>query len=335
MSIHSAASRAKQARLASYTLRRASYTVRRFGVPARARRRRPLCLVYGNCQAEPVRALLASSAEFADGYEAVRIPAVHEVSASQIPRLQRVFRAASLIVTQPVKDGYRALPIGTDELTALAPRDCNVIRFPALYYDALYPLQVYVHIDGGRALSAPMTVYHDLRTLCAAAKGSSAEGAVRRVSEYRPPETALHAAAERASAMIRHHESGTDIRVLDSIIAPPDAHARSFFTVSHPSRFVLQRIADSVQDILGFTPASGALGNGEPLGVFRTPLEQPVIDALGLTSEPTADWIIKGKRVSTADVIRLHLDWYRRRPDVVQAGLSEHADRIAAFGLLI
>ena len=262
------------------------------------------------------------------------MPAVHEVSASQIPRLQRVFRAASLILTQPVKDGYRGLPLGTNELIALAPRSCKVIRFPALYYDALYPLQVYVHVDGGPALSAPMTVYHDLRTLCVAAKGLSAEAAVRRVSEYRLPDDALRAAAERASAMIRHYESGTDIRVLDCIVASPQAHARSFFTVSHPARFVLQRIADGIQDILGFKPARDGHHNGEPLGVFRTPLEQPVIDALGLAAEPGGDWIIKGKRVSTADVVRVHVDWYRQHPDVVQAGLGEHADRIAAFGLL-
>jgi hypothetical protein len=245
-----------------------------------------------------------------------------------------MFRAASLIVTQQVKDGYRGLPLGTGELVALAPRDCNVIRFPALYYDALYPLQVYVHVDGRPPVPAPVTVYHDLRMLCAAANGLCDEAAARWVSEYRPPETALHAAADRAAAMIRQYESGTDIRVLDTIIASPQAHARSFFTVSHPARFVMQRIADGVQGILGLTPASDVHAGREPLGLFRTPLEQYVIDALGLAAEPARDWIIEGKRVSTADVVQLHVDWYRQRPDVVKAGLNEHADRIAAFGLL-
>jgi hypothetical protein len=334
MSIQSAAARAKRASLASYTLRRTAFTVQRFEVLARSGKpRRPICLVYGNCQAEPVRALLASSAEFTDAYEVVRIPAVHEVRASQMARFERIFRAASLILTQPVKDGYRGLPLGTDELLAQAARDCNVIRFPALYYDALYPLQIYVHVDGGPALSAPMTEYHDLRTLCAATKGLPTEATVRWVSEYRPPDAALHAAAEHASAMIRHYESGTDVRVLDSIISP-QAHARSFFTVSHPARVVLQRIADGIQEVLGFKPVSNGHDGREPLGLFRTPLEQPVIDALGLATEPSVDWIIKGKPVSTDDVVRCHLNWYRQRPDVVQAGLSEHADRIAEFGLL-
>src|SRR5437588_1043550 len=121
MSIHTAATRARQAA-------RRTYELRRFDALAHgAKPRRPLCLISGNCQAEPIRALLVASAEFADGYEAVRIPAVHEISASQMASLRRVLRAASLIVAQPIKDGYRGLPLGTQEVIALARRDCAVI----------------------------------------------------------------------------------------------------------------------------------------------------------------------------------------------------------------
>src|SRR5947209_3264787 len=99
MSIHSAAARVGQAALASYALRR-------FEILARGGKpRRPLCLVHGNCQAEPIRALLASSAEFANRYEAVRIPGVRQLRAPQMAKVRRVCRLASLIVAQPVKDG--------------------------------------------------------------------------------------------------------------------------------------------------------------------------------------------------------------------------------------
>lgn len=329
MSIRSAALQAIQAT-------RTTYSLRRFEVLARGgKARRPLCLVYGNCQAEPIRALLAGVPEFADSYEAVCIPPVHLVRAPQIAKLQRVLRTASLIVAQPVKDGYRGLPLGIDQMVAFAPRDCGVIRFPVLYYDALYPFQVNVHIDGRRAVQAPTTMYHDLRTLCAVANGMTADAGARWVSQYRPRENTLHAIAEQAAATIRDRESTTDIPALESIIRSPQAHARSFFTVNHPAGFVLRGIAYSVADILGFRPTRDTRRDGEPLGVLRTPLEQPVIDALGLASEPAPDWIIRGKRIPTADVVRLHLDWYRRHPAVLQAGLREHAARIAAFRLLV
>jgi hypothetical protein len=314
---------------------RARYTLRRFEVLARGGKpRRPLCLVYGNCQAEPIRALLASSDQFARSYDAVPIPAVHEITASQTARLRRVLRAASLLIAQPITEGYRGLPLGITEVAACTPRDCRVVRFPALHYDALYPLQVNVHVGERLTVSTPKTVYHDLRTLCAAARGLSADAAVRWVSEYRPPEHALRAAASQAAAMIRARESATDVHIFDRIIASPQEHGRSFFTVNHPARFVLRRIASRLLDILEF-PQQPDDHHGEPLGVFRTPLEQPVIDALGLVARPAPDWIIKGKRVPTADVVRLHLDWYRQHSNAMRHGLSEHAERIAAFGLLL
>jgi hypothetical protein len=326
-------SRSAAARVIRVT--QAAYNLRRFETLARgAKPRGRLCVVYGNCQAEPLRVLLNRSSEFADRYEAVRIPAVHEISASQLAKLERVLRAASLIIAQPVKDDYRGLPLGTNQVVALAPRDCSVIRFPALYYDALYPLQVNVIVDDWLAAAAPMTVHHDLRTLCAAANGLSPGEGVRWVSHYRPPEAALRSAAEQAAATVRRRESMTDIRVLDRITATPQAHARSFFTVDHPTRLVLQYLATSVCDLLGLPAGSDAHDGREPLGAFRAPLEQTVIDVLGLAGDPTSDWVIKGRQVSMEEVIRLHLAWYQERADVVDAGRREHADRIAAFGLL-
>jgi hypothetical protein len=338
MSIRSLATRAKQAAVVAYDLRRASYTQRRFESLARSgKRTRRLCVVYGNCQAEPVRALLASSPEFAENYEAVRIPAVQDVTAPQLARLQRIIRGTSLIVAQPIKDRYRGLPLGTDEIVALASRECRVIRFPALYYDALYPLQAYVHTEGGPSVPAPVSVYHDLRTLCAAAQGLSTDMAVTWVGEYRPPEDAVRVAAERARASIRSRESATDVRVYDWVVVPPGANPRSFFTVDHPARFVLQRMANAVLDLLGLAGSADADADGgrEPLRQFQTPIEQPIIDALGLGCAAVADWIINGERVSAADVARAHLEWYRARPDLVRAGLAEHAERIAAFGLMV
>lgn len=312
---------------------RTAFSLRRFETIARGGRTpQPLCIVYGNCQAEPIRALLASCADFTDRFEPVRVPAVHEVTAEQVPKLRRVLSAAALVVAQPIKPDYRGMPLGVDQIAADLPRGCQIIRFPALLYDALYPFQITVAKDGGW-VTTPLTLTHDLRTLCAAARGLTGGDAVRWVRNYRPPEHALLAAAEQASARLRQRESGTDIRIVDWITASPRRHARSFFTLNHPARSVLGHVTDTVLAGLGFGMPSTADGP-EPLGLFRTPLEQPVIDALALDAEPARDWVIKGRQVSTSDVIGLHARWYQEHPDVVRAGLSEHAARIKSFGLL-
>ena len=314
---------------------RDSWTLRHFALLARARKpKQPLCVVYGNCQAEPIRTLLAGSTAFADAYETVRIPPVHEITVRQLEKLHRLLGMTSLIVAQPIKDGYRRLPLGINQIRDHAPTGCKIIRFPALHYDALYPFQVTILLRDWFAVPAPITVYHDLRTLCAAARGSTGDSGARWVSGYEPPEPMLRVAAEEARTMMRHRESKADIQVLDWITASPESHADSFFTISHPSLRVLNRIAESVHEILGLSSPTNGRSHHEPLGVLRTPLEQPVIDVLGLASAPRPDWTIKGKTTSMDDVVRRQLAWYRDHPEVVEAGVSEHADRIAAFSLL-
>lgn len=327
--IGAAAARAKQTLWAARAFQRFE-VIARGGRPGR-----PLCVVYGNCQAEPVRALLAASPEFANSYEAVPVPAVHEISAAQTAKLQCVLRRASLLLAQPVKDDYRGQPLGIQQLVGLAPRNCRVIRFPALYYDALYPFQVIAHDGDQIARPAPLTLYHDLRIMCAAANRLGSVAALRWISEYRPPLTAVSTAAERAAEKFRDSERAAEVGVLDCILASSQSHASSFFTVNHPARYVLLFIALRIHDMLGFARWQDHGDTREPLGVFRTPLEQPVVDALGLTCDATVDWTIKGKRVSMATLLRRHLEWYLDHPDVVRVGLKEHAAKIAALGLLV
>jgi hypothetical protein len=316
----------------------ASFARRGLEVFARGRKsRRPLCLVYGNCQAEPIRALLASSRAFTEEYETVPIPAVHEVSRGGVPGIQRLVRQAALVIAQPIKDGYRGLPLGTNEMVSLAPGNCRLVRFPTLYYDALYPLQVIVHVRGRgaerEAVSAPVTVYHDLRTLCAASKGLSDEAATHWIRRYRPPERAIHTAGTRAGEEVRFRDCSADISTFDSIVEREATCGPTFLTVNHPALSVLAHIAEGIHHHLGLVSANGVGDHAEPLGTFRTPLERPVLEALGLNCEPRRDWIIKGKRISAFDVMRRQLAWYRRRPDVVQAALDEYADRIEMFQL--
>lgn len=309
-------------------------TLRRFASLARGGKpRRPLCLVYGNCQAEPIRVLLASSPEFAARYETIRIPAVHEINAVQLRMLERLLRSTSLLIAQPIKEGYRQMSLGLHEILRYTPPSCQVIRFPNLRYDALYPFQAAVLTGNWNAASVPVTVrYHDLRTLCAAARRFSVEAATRWLSDYQPPKAVLKDIGDESAARLRRRESRADIRVFDWLLTGPERHARSFFTHNHPARVVLDRIANSVISRLGL--AGGTLGDAEPLGIWRTPLERPVVDALGLRCEARPDWIINGRPIVTIDLLQRHMNWYRRHPEIVQAAVNEHGERAAALGLL-
>ena len=108
-------------------------------------RERPLAVVYGNCTAEPLRCLLADSLAFSEAYRTEPIPAVHEIaSLDTVARVRETMAEAKLVIYQPIRDDYRGMPVGSDQITAAAPPDARRLTFPALFYDGIFPYQAYV-----------------------------------------------------------------------------------------------------------------------------------------------------------------------------------------------
>jgi hypothetical protein len=241
-------------------------------------------------------------------------------------------RKASLIITQPIKTHYRDLPLGTNEILNHASSGCTVIRFQALHFDAFYPFQCNVLGSDRIGVCAPRTAYHDLRIVCAAAASLNARTTVRWLNSYRPDEDALRKCAESAASLVRERDRTTDVS-LSNWVFPEAGNPRTFFTINHPTRFVLEKIVSNVHTLLGLTQPVYT-DDREPLGRYRAPLEQPVMNALGLRVQPQADWIINGRTVSLSRIVRRQLDWYQRHPDVVRAAVAAQAERIRAFDLL-
>ena len=131
---------------------------------------KPLLVVHGNCQAESIR-LLLQDAEDAPCVS-VRVPAVHELTADEIPFLKRLLERAAVVLTQPVSDGYHDLPLGASEVHAAAPA-ARLVRWPVIRYAGLLPWQVvFSHQDEG---DPPVVPYHDVRTMMLAL-GETSDG---------------------------------------------------------------------------------------------------------------------------------------------------------------
>ena len=80
-----------------------------YGLLPLPRDERPLLVVHGNCQAEALRVLLAGDAS---PVRTVRVPPVHELTSEDLPHLDRLLAEVDVLVSQPVRDGYRDLPVG-------------------------------------------------------------------------------------------------------------------------------------------------------------------------------------------------------------------------------
>ena len=270
---------------------------------------RPLGFVHGNCQAEALRVVLAGSPTFP--WQLVRVPPVHELEAADLPALGRLAGASSLLLAQPVRAGYRGLPLGTGEL-ALEPA-ARVVRWPVVRDAGLHPFSAIVRVPDGA--EPPLVPYHDLRTL----------------TGRRPAGPDLVAAAAHSrTELARRERRDTDVAVSDLL---PGLGAEAVHTLNHPGNGLLVALARRVQEALG-VPADAADPGRVLLGGVRAPLEPAVLQALGL--DPGAarpHWLVSGTPLADADVVAAQRAWYATRPDVVQAGLERYRDRLPLLGL--
>ncbi|WP_165068490.1 WcbI family polysaccharide biosynthesis putative acetyltransferase [Marisediminicola senii] len=291
---------------------------------------RPVVVVHGNCQAESTRIMLD-----ADDVTAVRIPPVHELVATDLPYLERLLRRTDLLVTQPVRDGYRDLPLGTAELSALLPTTARVVRVPVIRFAGLYPFHAIIRPPSDPSLSPPIAAYHDLRTLVAAsAPGTRDPGEQEGVDAASAPTPATRdqvlAIANLSCAELRRREQHHDtVRVSDVFDAPDFAQMR---TINHPGNAVWTAVAARVREAAGLEPRD--TDPGRPLlDSIHAPRSSAVMEAFDLAGEPTDHWVIGGERVDDAVVRAAHLAWYREHPDAVAAGITRHADSLRLLGL--
>lgn len=277
----------------------------------------PVALVHGNCQAESLRVLLAGSPTFTP--RPVRVPPVHELTADDLPHLHALLARTTVLLGQPVRDGYRDLPLGTAELAAHLPTGARVLRWPVVRYAGLHPWTVIVRHPSDMAAVPPVVPYHDLRTLTAAAGLPPAP----------PPDAvALRAAADLTVDELARRERGTDVGVSDLLLG---LGVDAAHTLNHPGNPVLIALARRVQAALGL-PADATEPGRALLGGIRAPLDAAVLDALGLDAAPRAHWLVDGDPVDDAEVRDAQLDWYRTHPQWVAAGLERHAARLELLG---
>lgn len=278
---------------------------------------RPVLVVHGNCQAEAVRVVLEASS---DQFRCVRVPPVHELMPQDVPHLQRLLATCAVLVSQPVRDGYHGLQVGTAQVAAAAPR-ARLVVVPVVRDSRLHPYQALVRVEG--AGEPPVVPYHDLRTLARAA-GRPQPG-------RNDDRKGLRAVAARSRAELRRREIAHGTIVVSDLLEAAGAGASH--TVNHPGNPVIVGLVQRVLDRLGAQETARDPGRVLLRSVLA-PLHPEVLDALGLdTEQAREDWLVGGEPVSDDTVRQAQLEWYVAHPAVVRAGLVRHADALRDLGL--
>lgn len=295
--------------------------------------RMPTLTVIGNCQAESLRKLLMSTGRF----ESVRIPPVHELSPSDMEWFGELVQRSDVVVSQPIRENYRGLPVGTSQTFATASAHAKTIVVPVLRFDGLMPYQAIIRDPDDSSLNPPVVPYHDLRLLVTAARVKSTDQQGEHVADTLSvvaPAESLRTAAAMSIEQIRSRERRDGaVVVSDFLETHPVWH-----TVNHPNNETLQVLAERVLHQLGIRNEAVTPPDYEMLGELDAPILPEAAGALGVGPNAIAG---RGHWRSRADgpldetaIVREQLEFYRRRPRLVGHGLERHADRIRNLGLI-
>lgn len=267
-------------------------------------------VVLGNCQAESLRTVMD-----AEDRRFVRVPPVHEMTAEDAQRLHDLVASAHTVVTQPVRDDYHDLPLGTRQVAAATP--ARVLTIPPVRFGGLHPFQAAIRIPGVEE-DPPLVAYHDVRTLAAAAGLA--------IAPALGPE-AVRAIGHSSVDVLRAREAATDVTVSDLFDVITADHAR---TVNHPGNAIWLPLGARVLDILG--AAGDIVDPGRPLlDSVHAPLAPEVVEAWSLADPPRAHWIVEGVDVDDDEVRAAQLEWYAAHPEFVSAAVERLAPLLAVW----
>jgi hypothetical protein len=270
-------------------------------------------VVIGNCQAESLRIVLEGS-----DLPTVRIPPVHELTAADMPYLDRLLASAPLVVSQPIHDDYHGLPVGTRQVRERLAATARLVVVPAIRHRALHPAHVVVRHPDGDVEAPPIVDYHDLRTIAEA------------LGRPRPrlDRDLILGIAESSTAELSAREQRSDAVPISDLFASP--RFELLRTLNHPGNPVWFELALRVRERAGLAPVVTDPGR-ELLSSVVAPREQVVIDTWGTDDVADPSWRLGDERVPDDDVREAHLRWYAENPSLLRFAAERHADALAAL----
>lgn len=304
---HSRDSRAGVAPSGSAVLARQRHYAEFFGLAPLPER---FGVILGNCQAESLR-LVIDAAE----HRFVRVPPVFEMDAAETARLHEVVATAEIVVSQPIRDDYRDLPLGTRQIAAVT--SARMLTVPPVRFAGLHPFQAAIRVPGVDG-DPPVVAYHDVRTLAAAA-------GIPVVDALSPD--AVRAVGRSSIDTLREREQRADVRVSDLFDPVTTDHMR---TVNHPGNAVWRALGTRVLEMLGLDGEASDHGRAL-LASVQAPLAPEVVEAWSLPDPPRAHWIVEGVAIDDDEVRAAHTAWYAAHPDFVEAAVERLAPLLAVW----
>ncbi len=237
-------------------------------------------LVIGNCQARPVLDRLCQS----DHFTALSPIVLHLATPAQFEAHKSLLESADIIVSQNTADTF-PLP----HLRSATLRDSGkpTVIWPNIFYSGQQPfLRYFTHGTEGR-LEGPIEASHDLRIYGDWLDQNGIDNPHRIGDEL----VYLDFVHNRSLADLGLREQGCDV-IISDIIRDRFLTDRLFFTFNHPTRLLIDALADRILTHLSYKAlGAGAYCEDEPLDRYIVPSRWP-------DGPPT---FLRGDRIQCSD----------------------------------
>ena len=282
---------------------------------------RLLCVLYGNCQIEPLCDWLDAIPAFSKRYRVSCVPPVHTIGADEIEAALHQVDDSDLFVHQHVSERYRDPQLATDLVKKRLKQSCHAISFPSLYFAGYSPELVHLFNEDGSAVDGPLGQYHSLFVLRSYLQGMSADQSVSRLKDV----NALTAAAVRKIAAesiveLRKREEAhqADVRVSD-FIESNYRRLRLFHTMNHSGGVMIRLVARRILQALslsGCPENEWVFEGGDTLDDAYFPVHPAVYNALDLTFANPRQCRVFYRDVPVEDVVQAFFNSYDACSDV-------------------
>ena len=259
------------------------------------------CIIYGNCQIEPLRQYLMSSSSFSKIYTMVEVPPVHLCDREKgldETYLEEIYNC-DLFIYQKVSQAFGPY-LATDYIMSNLPNKCLCISFPVSYFTGYFPQ----FISGVKP-------YTDKNVVGLLKEGKTKTEIISILADEEfYTFNDLKKNLDSTLSQLKNRSVGLDI-TLDNYIEDNFKDAYLFFTVNHPNYQVIRHLAMKILSLL-------EIPNEEISGVihhshfrrYMLPIYPSVVKQLNLNFFPPEKvfFTLENKDLSFDEYMSLHID---------------------------
>jgi hypothetical protein len=276
---------------------------------------------------QPIAQMLLANRDFRRRFRLLCLPPVHELKPHQSRQVLRAVQAASVLIHQPVQDGYRDLAFsGSEFLRRQLPQGAIALAFPSLYFWGYSPEVIYIRRPDGQIYQGPAGDYHNRYILEGFLEQQPLQIVLDRLSAVTGIDSDFsRQVAENSLEELSRREQPLEIQILPWLRRHWQQQ-RLFWTPNHPSRALLAAIAQQLLFKLGCDPSrQSRLAQiqtallDEPLGESSFPIHPATYANLGLRF-PNPEVVISHHRPQTLTaMVEGFYCYYAQHPEVLES----------------